>query len=432
MDFIGGIDLTKSLIFFDGMLVNSHVLSIFRITGGVALRIVYGDQGYFLFSVGGFHPSFHPNGMPVPSVPRVGVSTSFGPAWLKMDYYLAITSNTFQTGARTEAGIEVGPLNAHGWFGFDALIQFKPFQFEAVIDAGFDVEVEDVSLCNVRIEGMLSGPGPLVLRARGRVKVLFVPISGNVTIRLSDNPPALPAPIPKLVEYLSGELSNPENLRGEGDDPHFIFAPLTTVPAGTGKLIAPVGSLVWEQKRAPLNLAIEKLEGVDLGGRHTLHVSAASAFAQSDEMDWFSVGTYLKLNDGEALNNARFAQQVSGLRVGAGALDEGQAKDVTPELELYKIAAPLPVSLSPTKMAHPNYLSDGLAALLRERAGGAVPESGPARVKVLQEQWGVHSVSGDAASTGALNTVQAFAEARRRAGVAVPATDQPLSLAGVN
>jgi hypothetical protein len=116
MDFIGGIDFTKSLIFFDAALVNSHVLGIFRITGGVALRIAYGVNGYFLFTVGGFHPAFNPGAMELPRVARVGVSVSLGVVWLKQEMYLALTSNTFQLGSRTEAGIEIGPISAHGWF----------------------------------------------------------------------------------------------------------------------------------------------------------------------------------------------------------------------------------------------------------------------------------------------------------------------------
>lgn len=39
VDFVGGVDLTASLIFFDGMLVDSSVLGIIKITGGVGLRI---------------------------------------------------------------------------------------------------------------------------------------------------------------------------------------------------------------------------------------------------------------------------------------------------------------------------------------------------------------------------------------------------------
>ena len=73
------------------------------------LVIGYGSNGYFLFTVGGFHPSFNPGTLELPRVARVGVSLSLGIVWLKQEMYLAITSNTFQLGARVEAGIEIGP-----------------------------------------------------------------------------------------------------------------------------------------------------------------------------------------------------------------------------------------------------------------------------------------------------------------------------------
>lgn len=293
MDFIGGIDFTKSLIFFDAALVNSHVLGIFRITGGVALRIAYGSNGYFLFTVGGFHPSFNPGTLELPRVARVGVSLSLGIVWLKQEMYLAITSNTFQLGARVEAGIEIGPIAAHGWFGFDALIQFKPFYFIARIEAGFDVEVFGVSLCSVRVAGQLSGPGPLVLQAEASVRILFVKVSADVTITLSSNPPEAVIAIPNLPRHLESELTRPDNLRIDGDDHSVIVGPQQ---AG-GKLFAPVGELVWEQKRVPLNLPIEKAEGIDLGGWHTLTITSGLP-DERPETDWFGVGTFLKLPDG--------------------------------------------------------------------------------------------------------------------------------------
>ena len=46
---------------------------------------------------------------------------------------MAFTSNTFQVGAKPEAGIEMGPISAHGYFAFDALIQFRPFFFDSVL-----------------------------------------------------------------------------------------------------------------------------------------------------------------------------------------------------------------------------------------------------------------------------------------------------------
>lgn len=421
MDFIGGIDFTKSLIFFDAALVNSHVLGIFRITGGVALRIAYGPNGYFLFTVGGFHPSFNPGAMELPRVARVGVSVSLGIVWLKQQMYLAITSNTFQLGSRVEAGIEIGPISAHGWFGFDALIQFKPFYFIARIEAGFDVEVFGISLCSVEVVGQLSGPGPLTLQARASVRLLFIKVSASVTIELSSNPPERVIPIPNLPEHLKPELSKPDNLRVEGEDYSVIFG-----PQASKERFAPVGELIWEQKRAPLNLDIEKVEGVDLGGWHRLEITAGLPGEMREE-DWFGVGAYLKLPDGEALNNARFAAQQSGLRIAAGAMAQGAAKSKAVEIDLIK----LPKRFKISALLSAQYLNAGLAGMLHERAGGARLDPGPARVAVTQEAWNAHAADGQVQNPTALNSVQAFVQAKQSGGVAVPAAAQPLDLTGV-
>jgi hypothetical protein len=423
MDFIGGIDTTKSLIFFDAGLVNSQVLGIFRITGGVALRIAYGDNGYFLFTVGGFHPSFNPGAMELPRVARVGTSVSLGPVWLKQEMYLAITSNTFQLGFKVEAGLELGPISAHGWFAFDALIQFKPFYFVAQIDAGFDVEVEGVSLCNVHVEGRLSGPGPLVLEARASVRLLFVRVSGHVTIELSSNPPEQVAHIDNLPEYLKGELTNRDNLRIEGEDRSVVFAPL---PADK-QLFAPVGDLIWEQKRAPINLAIEKVEGVELGGWHTLAVTSGLT-GEAREEDWFGTGTYLKLPDSVALNSARFAKQQSGLRITASVLTPGPADTATIQIELVKL---------PKRFKFPGFLlgavyaSAALTGMLRERSTGAVLNPGKAKVSVTQEAWNAHGVDGKVKNAAALNSIQALSQARQMGGIALPATEKTFDLTGV-
>lgn len=429
MDFIGGIDLTKSLIFFDAALVNSHVLGIFRITGGVALRIVYGDNGYFLFTVGGFHPSFNPGAMELPRVARVGVSYALGPVWMKQEMYLAITSNTFQLGFRVEAGLEIGPISAHGWFSFDALIQFKPFYFVARIDAGFDVEVEGVSLCSVHVEGQLSGPGPLVLQARASVRLLFIKVSGNVTIELSSNPPEQVIAIPNLPEHLRGELHAPDNLRVEGEDRSVIFAPQSM----GAKIFAPIGDLIWEQKRVPLNLAIEKVEGVDLDGWHTLAVTSGLLDAQPEE-DWFGVGTYLKLGDSEALNNARFARQQSGLRIGVGAMSKGA--EIVAEIKISLVKLPERfkfVDLLGNVLLFPmtQYVNAGLASVLGERINGAKLASGPAQVVVRQEAWNTYDTDGKVQSAVALNSVQAFVQTKQSGGIALPATEKMLDLRGV-
>ena len=426
MDFIGGVDQTKSLISFAAALVNSHVLGIFRITGGVVLRIAYGINGYFLFTVGGFHPSFRPGAMELPRVARVGVSASPGPVWLKLEMYLAITSNTFQLGSRVEAGIEIGPISAHGWFGFDALIQFKPFYFIARIEAGFDVEVLGASLCSVRVEGQLSGPGPLMLQAKASVRLLFIKVSGSVTVTLSSNPPEAVSPIQNLPEHLQpkdlpGELTKPDNLRMEGEDRSVVFGPIAS--SGT-KLFAPVGELIWEQKRVPLNLAIQKVEGINLDGWHTLTIE--SNLTSNAENDWFGVGTYLKLGDSEALNTSRFAQQQSGLRIGAEKMSEGAV--VTAKIELSLVKLPQRNRFAITSKL---YVSAALAGVLSQKSQGAQLVPGEAQVLVKPETWNTHDKKGAPQNVTPQNASRSVVQATQTGGIALPATEKPLNLAGV-
>jgi hypothetical protein len=150
--------------------------------------------------------------------------------------YVAFTSNTFQLGSSVEAGLHLGPLSAHGWFKFDALIQFEPFYFQADIDAGFEIEVGDVSIASARVQGQLSGPGPITIQAHASVKVLFVRVSGRVTLRLGpgggDTEQRLPSAYPMMLAEL-----NAKNLRGEGDDPDVFLRrdrPLLAAAAQSG------------------------------------------------------------------------------------------------------------------------------------------------------------------------------------------------------
>lgn len=426
LDFIGGIDLTKSLIFFDAGLVNSHVLGVFRITGGIALRIAYGSNGYFLFSVGGFHPSFQPGGMELPALARVGTSVTVALAWVKLGMYLALTSNTFQLGARVEAGVEIGPISAHGWFGFDALIQFKPFRFVARVDAGFDVEVFGVSLCSVRIEGELSGPGPLVLKAKASVKILFVRVSASVTLELGGGAADAAPPITDLIERLKGELTRPDNLRAEGDDRSVRLAPQQ---APGLKLVAPVGALVWEQRRAPLDLPLQKLEGVDLDRPHTLTV-ASGLPGEAPEEDWFGVGSYLKLNDSEALNTSRFARQRSGVRIAAGPMDAGREVDASDKLLISLVKLPRRIRWAELFITT-LYTGAAMTRMLAEHAGDAEPDPGPPAVTVTQERWNAHGPGGAVLNAQPLNGAQAFAQSRQSGGVALPAAEAPVGLVGV-
>ena len=424
MDFIGGIDLTKSLIYFDAALVNSSVMQVFKITGGVALRIAYGENGYFLFSVGGFHPSFNPGGLELPKLARAGTAVSIDIAWLKLENYFALTSNTLQIGASVEAGIDIGVIAAHGWLRFDALVQFDPFHFVAEIDAGFEVEVSGVSFCNVRVQGQLSGPGPLVVSARASVKLLFVRVSAHVTFALgSDSGPGTPA-IADVLTLLKAEFAKLENIRAEGEDTSVVLRDNRESAVDGAKVVGAVGAIVLEQKRAPLGHDLERFEGRPLDHVHHLELSAEPGMAFTPETDWFGLGTFLNVSSSEALNNGRFINGQSGIRIPLGAPARGNTKQCDVNLELVKLPAPSRV-IAFTRA----YLHGGLAVMQAERGINPTVQSGGARIKTGQEEWAVHRPGGDVSSV--VNASQAFALARRSDGTAAPSAVSFVDLSGV-
>jgi len=440
LDFIGGVDFTRELIFFDAALINSHVMQIFRITGGCAVRICYGESSYFLFSVGGFHPSFNPSPLDVPRLARAGATMTVGAGvrvWLKLEMYYAVTPNTVQAGAAVEAGLEIGPLSAHGWLRFDALIQFKPFYFEAAIDAGFDVSVEGVSLCGVRVQGMLSGPGPIVIAARASVKILFVRISGNVTIRLGSSGEQ-PETITDLLDRVARRLGENANqvVRCEGADPWVSLKPQSS--AASRPLISPVGRLIWEQRAVPLSLTLARFDGVKLANPARIRVDAPPGRATTPVTEAFTVGLYVELSSSEALNNSRFSNEQSGLRFGDGAPVLASPAVYVPKSDLKKIPRLIRLS-SLIADSVGNSWSGGLSAFHHERLGsvpgrGAVaasPVDGASYVRptTRPDRWQAQSATEGRSSV--VSSVQAWSMSKMQGGFSSHATDGVFDMSGV-
>ena len=418
LDFMGGVDPTTSLIFFDGALVNSTVLGIIRITGGIALRLGFGPNPYFLYSVGGFHPGFAPGDMPVPTLARAGASVSLGIVWFKQETYLAITSNTLQFGSRTEAGVEVGPIRVHGWFGFDALIQYRPFWFDARIDAGMDASFEGISFASIRVQGHLTGPGPLVLSASASVRVL-VKISKSVTITIDDNPPESLPPVGNLVELVLPDARNDANLRAEGDDRDVVFGERP----GLGGRLVPRGAVIWEQKRVPVGVLIERAEGRDLDGWHALSIEV-DGFTTTVEYDLFARGTFQKLQAADALASPTFLSMPSGFRLSSHDMRSGSAPLECPiTLDIIRIPG---FELIPGLLA---FLPDAFGRMSAERHGAAVAHE-KAIVDVQREKgWTVADAEYTPPSDG--SAAGAHMAAKRFGGSVVAPGAAPVALEGV-
>ncbi len=428
MDILGCIDFEHKLISFDAQLVNSHALGIFRLSGGMAFRLAYGDNPYILMSVGGFHPRFDPGPLKIPTLARVGASFGISillEVNLRLELYLAFTSNTLQLGALVEASMQLGPLQADGHFQFDALIQFQPFMFEADFSAGFNVRAFGISLASVDIEGRLSGPGPLVVHASGSIRRFGIKIKGSATFELGDDNADSVATLASVVQALAPELSRPENLHAEGADVTALSRPNRA--AVVGVLVLPRGSLVWTQKRAPLKTLIDRFEGVPLEGSHELRLEGPTDWTVADASDWFSPGRFSTLDTkaSQTLNNATFQELPSGVRIGFAAdTRAGDLRSVKLTLNLIK----RPVRARFGGIATAAYLNGALASTARDRSTTPPVPSGAPKVSVQPETSNVRDAKGATVRSGQ-TPFQAFQLSRESPGwVAQPSSDEVVAL----
>lgn len=318
VNFAGGVDFDKGLIWFDASLFDSHLL-IFTLTGDMALRIGWGDQAIFVLSVGGFHPAFNEVPSDLRSMKRLSISLLSGdnPRISVMSYF-AITSNTVQSGARVELYAEACGFNIYGFLGYDLLVQFNPFHFIADIAAGLALREGTNVLFGINLHGQLSGPTPWRARGEASFTVLFFEVSIDFDVTWGEDGPAQ---IEQSVDVM------PLVLTALNDDRNWI----ATLPANTHHTVSlkkieqepdeivlhPFGVLAVSQKVVPLGLEINKFGNQKPTGTTLFELTFAGG-GTSEVREEFAMANFVRLKDNEKLTRKSFEKLRSGLKFATG------------------------------------------------------------------------------------------------------------------
>ena len=421
LDVLGIVDPTQQLVSIDASLVDSHVLGIFEIYGDAAMRLSWGTVGYFVVTVGGFYPGFNPEPAHLPALRRIGMAIDNPIPILEVraEGYFAVTSNSIQFGGSWEIGISLG-LEAHGFLQVDAIVQFRPFHFEARVAAGFDVSAGGFSFASVNLEGAIAGPGPITIHGSLSIDVFLFSISWDETFTLGSGPAdALPTP-EVLLDVIVAELSKPENVRAQSiGDPLVVLEPRPA--AGTRAAVPPTGSLQAAQRRAPLGFLIDRVDGKPLGAPQGVVAKGGVA----DVVERFSPGSYISLTNSEALSRPPFDLLPSG-RVLTLVDPPISAADILDTRTVRQIV------ISNGHVADPEdgKILDLAAMVAITLATGRAPALSSAEplVTARSETWTATSSAGSFASATAAHQF-----VRRNAGVAQPAADAlaPVDMAGV-
>ena len=415
LDVVGFLDVPKKAIEIDATLISSHALYVFHLTGDAAFRLHWGSPAYMVLSIGGFHPRYSPEPAVVPEMTRLAL-TFDNPVpglFFRAEAYLAITSNTVQFGGRLEIGYRAGPLNLVGFLALDAIVQFSPFWFEASVSAGVRLRWNSTTLAGVRLEGVISGPGPFSIVGKACFEILWFDICAEARIELGPGAEPAPPAVSSVVQALRPEVRDPNNLEPVGGEDREVVQQQRPT-AGTRPLVSPLGSLRWQQKRAPFDVLLDRFEGNPLPSQQTVVVECPQR--QADSIDLFAPGSFADLSEAESLNRPAFEQLTSGVVVGFA---QQQSAAVPRAVEVVEIRLPARNRFLVAALAFPSIV---LAAASERTALSAVRSTDPL-VGVTHERFAVRGGNGSLISAGR-SVSDAHQRARAISGsVAVHADD---------
>jgi Family of unknown function (DUF6603) len=430
IDVVGVIDLARRLVAIDASLVDSGLLGIFSIYGDAAFRASWGNPAYTVASVGGFFPGFRPEPAEIPPMRRLGfhLDSPVPGIDVRAEGYLAVTSNTVQLGGHFEAGIHAAGCGAHGFLDVDAIVQFTPFHVRAEVSAGFEVEVFGLTFCGVRLDGTIDGPGPVIIHGRLTVETFLKDFHFDETFTFgsSGGPPAVPPA--RAAEVLKQEEVRPSALVAVGGpDRDVVLAP-QPVPPGLA-LVLPRGGVAWQQKRLPLTIPVDRLDGAPLGGVQRVTASVPGQTGGVKEL--FAPGSFITLTKAEALNRPAFEQLPAGVVSSGGPDATGKAlPQATKPVEYRKVRGEEWGLIGPSLLAAHDHPGIVLAMIAARDAPSAVATTAPL-VTVGVESWvSTHDGAVHEHATGAFQAARLSAGA---AAFAVAESDvaRPAALAGL-
>lgn len=323
VNFVGRLEFDRKRLYFFAVLFESRIVFL-TLEGGMGLLLAFGDDANFVVSVGGFHPRFNPPPLPFPTPQRISVSLLSTPfSRIRVEAYIAVTSNTVQFGARVEVFFGLDEINVQGHLAFDALFQFSPFYFIFEISASLSVKVFGVGLFSVRIRGSLDGPAPYHIKGHGSISLLFWDIDVDFEEtwgerRNTELPPITVMPI------LEGEINKADNWQALLPASNRLLVSLRKMPAEEAALILhPIGVLHVSQRALPLELKLDKVGSQKPNdvNRLSVVVTGGGLAKKDDAFEQFAPAQFQNFSDADKLSRPAFAPERSGLNLSAAGAD---------------------------------------------------------------------------------------------------------------
>ena len=321
-NFIGALELDRNRGWFFAALFDSRLITI-TIDGEMGVLVDRGSDKNLIVSNGGFHPQFEPPALPFPVPKRIAFNIiDSDKARIRIEGYLAVTTNTVQFGARADLYLGFSGFSVDGHLLFDVLLRRKPFYLIAEVEARVSLKVGGVGVFNIDIECALSGPGPWRARGRGSISLLFVTLHKSFDETWGETSATTLPPI-AIVPLLLGELARPANWRALTPTPNGLLVSLRKIDAGDTLVLHPLGALEISQNVVPLNVTLDRV-GEQIPSDATsvsLEVTGGPFVKLRDAVRSFAPAEFRNLSDADRLSAPAFQDQPSGVVAGAGGSD---------------------------------------------------------------------------------------------------------------
>ncbi|MEM6272561.1 MAG: DUF6603 domain-containing protein [Bacteroidota bacterium] len=326
--FLGTIDFEKKYLTFDATIYDSRVLT-FTLEGDMILRLKWGDDPNFVFSVGGFHPQYTPPPLDIPDMKRLTLNllTGNNPR-LTLSAYFALTSNTVQVGARVELYIKVAKvfgktLSVQGFLGFDALFQFSPFYFIVSVEAGFAVMYGGDAILSIYLGGSLEGPAPWKIRGKAEFKVLGIKFAAKVNKTFGKKDKSK-LPDQEVTPLLVEALADERNWLPTLPEAHGGTVTLKESAVADGVILAdPVSGIGVAQKVLPTEIELQKYGNYGIKDAKktfsvTLHNASGTQLVSEPTYEQFAPAQYFKKKEAAKISGKSFEQMKAGVQGKAG------------------------------------------------------------------------------------------------------------------
>jgi hypothetical protein len=426
VSFAGALELDRKRAYFFASLFESRILFM-TIEGEMGVLVAWGEEPNVLVSVGGFHPRFDPPPLPFPSPRRIALSIlDEDQAKVRVEGYMAVTTNTAQFGARAELFFGFDEVAVKGDFAFDALFVFRPFSFEIDLSASMEAKVFGIGLFSVRVRGRLTGPTPWRIRGTGSISLFLFEVSIDIDRTFGDVRDVLLGPVEVLARLLT-ELAKSEAWQALPPAGTDLLVSLRKLPEGDDTtLLHPVGVLRVSQRSLPLELTLDKVGAQLPSDVNRLSIAAAGGglAKRGDATELFAPAQFQDMPDADKLSRPAFGRQASGIELRAETdLDTGRMvrrvvryEEIVLDVDFGRRGRPI---TPPTRTLFGHFLKgSSVARSPRSRATRDELRPRGKAVEVGDEGWTVAFQADNAAMEGASFASEAAAREHLRDAVA--------------